>query len=191
MFKTSHLRFWLASKSYYQSQIGLTISHSCLYHQSWTIDSQISCFWSYKSSCPLTIGRATSRRTSRTIIRTTCCAIQCNRSPNQSLHAIKILYLTKHSRSVVCTSIRQKSHDQHIVLSCMTIALLAQTSKKIVYFEHEDCVNMRKATMRRGICLNQILSTLNVSCSKPVLTPKVRLRPLKISINEGQIELLQ
>ncbi len=59
-----------------------------------------------------------------TIIRTTCRAIHCNRSPNQSMHAIKILYLTKHSRSVVCTSNRQKSHDQKIVRSGVTKALL-------------------------------------------------------------------
>ncbi len=43
---------------------------------------------------------------------------------NQSLHAIEILYLTKHSRSVVCTSNRQKSHDQKSVRSGATKALL-------------------------------------------------------------------
>ncbi len=59
----------------------------------------------------------------RTIIRMACRAIHCNRSPNQSLHAIIILYLTKYSRSVVCTSNRQKSHDQKIVRSGVTKAL--------------------------------------------------------------------
>ncbi len=58
------MRFWLANRSYHQSQIGRTISHSWLYHQSWTIDCQISGFWSYNWSYPLTIGRATSRGTS-------------------------------------------------------------------------------------------------------------------------------
>ncbi len=75
MFKTSHLRFWLANRSYNQSQRGRTISHSWLYHQSWTIDCQISCFWSYNRSYPLTIDRATSRRTSLWLnmhLRMTC-----------------------------------------------------------------------------------------------------------------------
>ncbi len=56
MFKTSHLRFWLANRSYHQSVV--------LYHQSWTIDCQISCFWSCNWCYPPTIGRDTSRRTS-------------------------------------------------------------------------------------------------------------------------------
>ncbi len=75
MLKTSRLRFWLANRSYHQSRIGRTISHSWLYHQSWTIDCQISWFWSYNWSYPLTIGRATSRRTPLWLnmhLRTTC-----------------------------------------------------------------------------------------------------------------------
>ncbi len=44
---------------------------------------------------------------------------------HQSLHAIDILFLTKHSRSVVSTSNRQKSHDQKIVRSGVTKALLS------------------------------------------------------------------
>ncbi len=152
--QTSHLRFWLANRSYHQSQIGRTISHSWLYHQSWTSDCQISCIWSYNWSYPLTIGRVTSRRTSLWLnmhLRTTytdwlhdlrrlmhdptrssanvrsfawaVVRFTATGRQTKSLHAIKILYLTKHSRSVVCTSNRQKSHDQKIVRSGVAKAL--------------------------------------------------------------------
>ncbi len=149
MFKTSHLPFWLANRSYHQSQIGSAISDSWLYHQSWTIDCQISCFWSFNWSYPLTIGRATSRRTSLWLnmhLRTTwvdwlhdlrrfvndpmrssvivrlfalpLVPLTARGRKHQSLHASNILYLTKHSRSVVCTL--QKLHDQKIVRSGVT-----------------------------------------------------------------------
>ncbi len=153
MFKTSQLRFWLATRSYHQSQIDRTISHSWLYHQSWTIDCQISCFWSYNWSYPLT---TTSRRTSlwlnmhlrmtwadwlhdlrrlvhdptrsSVIIRSFAWLLvpwTATGRKNQSLHAIEIMYLTKHSRSVVSTFNRQKSHDQKIVRSGVIEALIS------------------------------------------------------------------
>ncbi len=105
MFKTSHLRFWLANKSYHMSQIGRTISQLWLYHQSWTIDCQISCFWSYNWSYPLTIGRAISHRTSLWLnmqLRTTCADWL-----HDLCRLMQVLLSYDHSHDLSCDSLQQ------------------------------------------------------------------------------------
>ncbi len=116
MFKTSHLRFWLANRSYHQSQIGRAITHSWLYHRSWTLHCQIWCVVSYNWLYPLTIGRATSRRTSLWLnmhLRTTC---------TEWLHDLRWLMHDPTRSSAIVRSFARHSHD----MSCDSLQQIAK-----------------------------------------------------------------
>ncbi len=172
MFKASELRFWIANRLYHLSQIGRAISDSLLYHQSWMIDCQISCFWSYNWSYPLTIGRATSRRTTLSLnmqvyVRLgltgcTICADSCTTqrevllsydySHDFSCHWLQQVAKTNrcmrskfcispniHDR-VVCTSNRQKSHDQKIIRYGVTEALDSKLYSSSITAKIKHCL---------------------------------------------------